>query len=233
MDIESFINELSSQVTASNNIQSFVFGDLSDINAKHNHTYPLLMVTPPDSTIPNLRKNEQIYDMNIYLFTTLHKSSSDTKQGVWSDLSSYLYEYVDKLYDNASITIPEEEEIRVERASGQHNDDLIGVKFVMKLTLKKCHYPISKPTALTATAAGGGQIDLAWVDNANNETNYEVYRSTDMVSYTLLTTLASDSNSYSDTSLSVGAAYFYKVRAINTTNNKTSNYSNVDFKVAT
>ncbi len=138
MDIESFINELSSQVTASNNIQSFVFGDLSDINAKHNHTYPLLMVTPPDSTIPNLRRNEQIFNMNIYLLTTLNQFNQNKKQGVWSDLSSYLYEYVDKLYDNASIAIPEDDEIRVERASGQHNDDLIGVKFMMQLTLKKC-----------------------------------------------------------------------------------------------
>src|SRR5207248_10789906 len=38
---------------------------------------------------------------------------------------------------------------------------------------------VADPTGLSATAASSNQVNLGWTDNATNETNYLVQRSTD------------------------------------------------------
>ena len=60
------------------------------------------------------------------------------------------------------------------------------------------------PTKLSATAVSGSQINLAWTDNASNESSYQVQRSLDGVSFSTVATLAANSTSYSDTGLSAG-----------------------------
>lgn len=82
------------------------------------------------------------------------------------------------------------------------------------------------PTNLTATPSSTSQIDLAWTDNASNETGYKVYRSTDGVSYSLIDTIAADSTSYNDSTITSGARYYYKVAAYNGAGEAESN---VDF----
>jgi fibronectin type III domain protein len=71
------------------------------------------------------------------------------------------------------------------------------------------------PTSLLATARTASRIDLAWQDNATDEAQYEVWRSTTgpSGSYTLRTTRPASSESYSDTGLSASTQYCYKVRA--------------------
>lgn len=73
----------------------------------------------------------------------------------------------------------------------------------------------SAPTGLSATVISTSRIDLAWTDAATNETEYRVYRSTDNVTFTLLDTIAAGSESYSDTSITSGTTYYYKVAAYN------------------
>jgi len=76
--------------------------------------------------------------------------------------------------------------------------------------------PPAQPTGLTATPSSTSQIDLAWTDNATNETAYKVYRSTNGVDYSQVgDDLAADANSYSDTTISAGTIYYYKVAAVN------------------
>ncbi|HEY7635513.1 MAG TPA: fibronectin type III domain-containing protein, partial [Gemmatimonadales bacterium] len=75
--------------------------------------------------------------------------------------------------------------------------------------------PPATPTDLEATPKTSTKIDLAWQDNATDEANYEVWRSTSgsSGSYTLRSTRAANSESYSDTGLSPNTEYCYKVRA--------------------
>jgi PKD repeat protein len=82
--------------------------------------------------------------------------------------------------------------------------------------------PPGAPTGLTATA-GGGQVSLSWAAPANNGgvniTSYRVYRGTASGGETLVTG-GGCSNlgsvlSCTDTGLSNGQAYFYKVSAVN------------------
>src|SRR5262249_34036402 len=72
----------------------------------------------------------------------------------------------------------------------------------------------SASTGLTATAASM-QISLQWQDDANNETGWEVQRSTtgSRGTFTVLATLGANASSYADTGLTPGTLYCYRVRS--------------------
>lgn len=72
------------------------------------------------------------------------------------------------------------------------------------------------PSNLTATAVSGGVINLAWTDNADNETGFIVERHTDIVIDPIaVATLGPDVQAYADTGLSPGTRYYYRVKAYN------------------
>ncbi|MGE5180169.1 MAG: LamG-like jellyroll fold domain-containing protein [Bacteroidota bacterium] len=77
--------------------------------------------------------------------------------------------------------------------------------------------PPADPTSLTATAATPVEIDLAWTDNATDETGYEVERSTTGPGgpFTPLISLPANSVSYANTGLAAATSYCYRVRAVN------------------
>jgi hypothetical protein len=85
---------------------------------------------------------------------------------------------------------------------------------------------VADPTGLSANAVSATQVNLGWTDNAGNETNYLVQRSTDGgATWTNLATLGADATSYADTTVSASSTYVYRVQAYNATTS--SNYSNM------
>lgn len=84
---------------------------------------------------------------------------------------------------------------------------------------------INAPTDLTATSVNTSRIDLSWADNADNETGYQVQRSSNGSTWsTIADALPADSTTYSDVSAAAGSTYYYRVRAFNDSTN--SDYSN-------
>ncbi len=73
---------------------------------------------------------------------------------------------------------------------------------------------VAAPTGLTASATAPDRIALTWQDASDNETGFEIQRSTDNVSFAPLATVAAGVIQYSDTTAVVGVAYFYRVRAV-------------------
>jgi uncharacterized lipoprotein YddW (UPF0748 family) len=76
--------------------------------------------------------------------------------------------------------------------------------------------PVAAPSGLIATAVSTSQINLAWTDNATNETGFVVARGA--VSggpYTDIATLAANSIGYANTGLTSATTYYYVVRATN------------------
>ena len=72
------------------------------------------------------------------------------------------------------------------------------------------------PSDLNATIASCSQIDLTWIDNADNEDAYKVKQSTDGgITYTLIETLPANTESYSVTGLAESTTYDLMVFAIN------------------
>jgi hypothetical protein len=71
------------------------------------------------------------------------------------------------------------------------------------------------PAGLTATAISSSQINLAWIDNATNESGFKIERSTDGSTFTQVATVGANATSYSNTGLAAGMRYYYRIRATN------------------
>jgi fibronectin type 3 domain-containing protein len=75
--------------------------------------------------------------------------------------------------------------------------------------------PLIAPTNLTAALAGLN-ITLTWTDADTSATGYSVYRSTDNVHFTLITTLNNaTAKAYTDTNTTYSTTYYYRVTAFN------------------
>jgi hypothetical protein len=81
------------------------------------------------------------------------------------------------------------------------------------------------PTNLAATAASTSQINLAWQNNANNQSGFKIERSTDGVTFTQIASVGATVFAYSDTGRTAGTKYYYRVRATNSVGD--SDYSNI------
>jgi hypothetical protein len=85
---------------------------------------------------------------------------------------------------------------------------------------------VAAPTNLVATANSTSlQAVLTWTDNATNETGYSVERAAADGVYSVVTTLGANVATYTNTGLTAGTTYTYRVRANASTTY--SDYSNV------
>ncbi len=78
--------------------------------------------------------------------------------------------------------------------------------------------PPASPSALTAAAAPGTQINLSWTDNSVNETGLKIERCQGLgcSSFSQIATVAANVTRYADTAgLTANTAYTYRVRAYN------------------
>jgi hypothetical protein len=75
---------------------------------------------------------------------------------------------------------------------------------------------LAAPGSLSATTVSTSQVNLAWIDNATNETGYVVSRSlTAGGPYADIATLAANSVGYTNTGLNSSTTYYYVTRATN------------------
>ena len=94
----------------------------------------------------------------------------------------------------------------------------------ISVSTQACVIPAA-PSALQSAPVVSGQVFLSWKDNSDNEDGFKIEKKTDASgTYSLIQTTASDVNFYSDTGLSAGATYYYRVYAYNSVGN--SSYSN-------
>jgi hypothetical protein len=86
--------------------------------------------------------------------------------------------------------------------------------------------PSNAPTNLAASAVSSSQIDLAWLDNATNESGFRIERcsGTNCTSFVEIATVGANATSYQNTGLLSSTSYSYRVRAVKQSG--TSAYSN-------
>lgn len=71
------------------------------------------------------------------------------------------------------------------------------------------------PAFLRASANGNSSINLTWIDQSNNETGFEITRSTSLTgTYSPIATTVADVTSFTDQGLLPNTDYFYRIRAI-------------------
>ncbi|SKB73869.1 fibronectin type III domain-containing protein [Dyadobacter psychrophilus] len=81
------------------------------------------------------------------------------------------------------------------------------------------------PSALTATAISATQINLAWMDNALDETGFELERSVDGLKFVKVADLGINIKTFANTGLTASTKYWYRILAKNTAGK--SAYSNI------
>ncbi|UII30975.1 fibronectin type III domain-containing protein [Fulvivirga ulvae] len=72
------------------------------------------------------------------------------------------------------------------------------------------------PDNIHASASSATSINVYWQDKSDDELGFEVYRSTDGINFSWVTTTTPNKLLYADTALNSATTYYYKVRAYNT-----------------
>jgi hypothetical protein len=85
--------------------------------------------------------------------------------------------------------------------------------------------PPAAPTGLTASAVSRTRINLAWTDNATNETGYLIERSSSGDPFRQIASVSANVRTFSDTGPLRQKRYTYRVRATNGAGQ--SAYSNI------
>ncbi|MFN2196611.1 MAG: fibronectin type III domain-containing protein [Anaerolineales bacterium] len=86
---------------------------------------------------------------------------------------------------------------------------------------------LDAPNELNAIVSSS-QIDLTWSDNAEDESGYQVERSSNgMAEWIQIVELPANSTEYLDTDIYCGHQYYYRVRAYRAVDQNTSPYSNI------
>ncbi|HEY3311605.1 MAG TPA: S8 family serine peptidase [Anaerolineales bacterium] len=73
---------------------------------------------------------------------------------------------------------------------------------------------VNPPANMTFTNVGLSSMNVNWTDNSTNETGFLVYRSTDGVNYTLMTTVGPNVTTYNALGLATNTTYYWRVMAI-------------------
>ena len=85
--------------------------------------------------------------------------------------------------------------------------------------------PPAAPGILMASAVSKSQINLAWADHSDNESGFQIERSTDGSLFTPIATVGVNVTGIANTGLKANKTYWYRVRAFNAVGS--SAYSNV------
>ena len=77
--------------------------------------------------------------------------------------------------------------------------------------------PPAAPSGLGVNAVNSSGLALAWTDNSNNETGFEIQRSATggLGTFANIGTAPADATAYTDTGLALATRYFYRVRSTN------------------
>ncbi len=84
---------------------------------------------------------------------------------------------------------------------------------------------LAAPSNLIATATSGTQIELSWNDNSADETGFKIERASGLTTFAEIATVAANVRTYTNSGLTAGTGYSYRVRASGTAGD--SAFSNV------
>jgi hypothetical protein len=162
-----------------------------DYNVYQWHPY----VTNASSSVPH------VFNFNGGSATVF--ANQQTNAGIWSLLGKF------------NFTSGTSGMIRVTDAIAELSGSVALVDGLKLVYVPPASVPAA-PSGLGATALSSSQINLVWNDNANNENNYILSRSTVAGGpYTDIATLPANSTNYNNTNLVADTTYYYVVRATN------------------
>jgi len=166
------------------------FGYESEVNQDHDTQYPLMLVEPPESTIPVVYngREEYTFEINFYNLYSQDAQSVVTLQKRWDNLQDLANEWLDmvlKNYQDVNVeAYLEDESIAIERVKEVANDRLVQIKLTFTMSaFTKCFRPVSNYPSdysdlkVWLKADSGATFDIAtkrvsaWADQSGNSSN--------------------------------------------------------------
>jgi hypothetical protein len=163
------------------------FGYDGEVNQDHDTQYPLMLVNPPESIIPEIYdgREEYSFEINFYNLYSQAAQSVVTLQKRWDDLQDLSNEWLDMVLKNyQDVTVEaylNDESIEIERIKDTKNDKLVQIKLVFTMSaFTKCFRPVSNypsdfaDLAVWLRADSAVTFDIptkrvsAWADGSGN-----------------------------------------------------------------
>jgi len=126
------------------------FGYEGEVNQDHDTQYPLMLIQPPTSTMPEIYSGREEYEfeINFYNLYTQAAQSVVTLQKRWDNLQDLANEWMDfvlKNYQDVTVEVYlNDESIEIERVKDVANDKLVQIKLVFTMSgFTKCFRPTS------------------------------------------------------------------------------------------
>ena len=126
------------------------FGYEGEVNQDHDTKYPLMLIIPPSSTMPEIYSGREEYDfeINFYNLYTQAAQSAVTLQQRWDNLQDLANEWLDFVLKNyQDVTVEaylNDESIEIERIKDVANDKLVQIKLIFTMSgFTKCFRPTS------------------------------------------------------------------------------------------
>ena len=126
------------------------FGYEGEVNQDHDTQYPLMLIQPPTSTMPEIYSGREEYEfeINFYNLYTQAAQSVVKLQKRWDNLQDLANEWIDfvlKNYQDVTVEVYlNDESIEIERVKDVANDKLVQIKLVFTMSgFTKCFRPTS------------------------------------------------------------------------------------------
>jgi hypothetical protein len=116
---------------------------------------------------------------------------------------------------NRALVVGGTNVIAVELHQRSASDSDLSFDLQLNATASNPALPPSAPSGLAASAISATQVNLNWIDSATTEAGFRIERSADGINFAEIATVAAGATSYSDSTVTGGVQYWYRVRAYN------------------
>ena len=163
------------------------FGYESDVNEDHDTKYPLMLIQPPSSIIPEIYNGREEYEFEINFYNLYSQAAQSvvTLQKRWDNLQDMSMEWFDMVLKNYQDVNVEaylnDESLEIERVKEVANDRLVQIKMSFTMSaFTKCFRPVSiypsnfSDLVIWLRADSGVTFDIptqkisAWADQSGN-----------------------------------------------------------------
>lgn len=113
----------------------YMLDDISEINTKHSLTAPVCIVETPDSSIPNINRAREEYELSCYMLKARSKQLSDSYQiRYYDDMVNLFSEWVSEIMKQRDgLYTVDRESFQIERVRNVGSANLMGVNVTFTL----------------------------------------------------------------------------------------------------
>ena len=179
----------------------FIFGYENEVNENHNNDYPLLVVLPPTSELPETEgSSKEDYTFECLIVKPYFQNHTGSLDVVLSLLEQEALTWLQRVLDSytSKEVILSPNSISVEREKELYNDKLIQVRRTFTLNAFSHHFSHYDDSSITALSPsvwlrsdlgvktqmfGGNEVVTRWKDQSGNSNDFIQATSTKQPSY--------------------------------------------------